>query len=348
MAKRKRLTSAQPEYLQADSAGLETKSMFPNPRAPIAQVAGDAAAASALQELAGEVKRAKEEGRLIQAIDLDAIDAHYIARDRVAVDTAELSDLMHSIFERGQQAPIEVVALDDGRFGLISGWRRLTALRNLKRDFGDETDRFDTVLAILRRPETASDAYVSMVEENEIRLGLSYYERARIVAQAAGQGVFDSERYALLELFATASRAKRSKIGSYLLIYHALDPALRFGPALGERLGLALAKALSLDESFGPDLVGRLRTAASETPEAEQAVLEKALRDHGAKQALTRPLEAVSRPVEPMPEGRVEVSNGLTMAYSGHSLTLSGDSMSEALRVRLLNWLKKQAAQQAD
>ena len=50
-----------------------------------------------------------------------------------------------------------------------------------------------------------------MVEENEIRVGLSYYERARIVAKAVAQGVFETEKQALQRLFHTASRPKRSK-----------------------------------------------------------------------------------------------------------------------------------------
>ena len=91
---------------------------------------------------------------------------------------------------------------------------------------------------MVRRPDSAADAYVAMVEENEIRLGLSQYERARIAALATERGVFPSEKAALLALFASASRAKRSRIRAFLEIYHALDGALRFPAALPERLGL--------------------------------------------------------------------------------------------------------------
>jgi hypothetical protein len=38
------------------------------------------------------------------------------------------------------------------------------------------------------------EAYLAMVEENEIRVGLSFYERARIVARAAEAGVFERHR----------------------------------------------------------------------------------------------------------------------------------------------------------
>ena len=81
-----------------------------------------------------------------------------------------------------------------------------------------------------------------MVEENEIRVGLSHYERARVAALATARGVFPSEKAALLALFATASRPKRSRIRAFLEIYHALDGALRFPAHLPERLGLALVE----------------------------------------------------------------------------------------------------------
>ena len=106
-------------------------------------------------------------------------------------------------------------------YGLISGWRRLAALKALHAETGEA--RFATVQALVRRPETAADAYVNMVEENEIRLGLSHYERARVAALATERGIFESEKKALLALFATASRAKRSRIRAFLDIYHALD-----------------------------------------------------------------------------------------------------------------------------
>ena len=178
MAKRKRLTAPQPEYL-SQSAGLETKSN-PFTAPPIAQVAGDASAVSALRELTDMVAEARAKGLLLQELPLDAVEASHLVRDRVAVDPSEQAALVESLRARGQQTPIDVVDRGDGalpRYGLISGWRRLSALRQIR----DETGEIDTVLAQIRVPEGSSDAYVAMVEENEIRAGLSFYERARIV-----------------------------------------------------------------------------------------------------------------------------------------------------------------------
>ena len=147
-------------------------------------------------------------------------------------------------------------------YGLISGWRRLQALKALHAATGEP--RFATVQALVRRPETAADAYVTMVEENEIRLGLSHYERARVAALATARGVFPTEDDALRALFATASRPKRSRIRAFLEIFHALDGCLRFPAHLPERLGLALVERLRTGDR--DRIAAALAAAGAETP----------------------------------------------------------------------------------
>jgi ParB family transcriptional regulator, chromosome partitioning protein len=338
MAKRKRLTPAQSDYLGTNSPALETKSMtFPAPRAPIAQVAGEASAAAALQELAGEVKRARDEGRMIQALATDQIEVSYLVRDRMLADGAELRVLVESLRARGQQTPIEVVALDQGRYGLISGWRRLTAMRQLSLETGD--DRFATIQAILRQPETAADAYIAMVEENEIRVGLSYYERARVAAKAVEQGVFITEKEALLNLFSTASRAKRSKIRSFLTLYREAEDHLKFASAIPERLGLALIKALDGAPARAADLRAALRDAAASDAAAELACLEAVLARFGAEN--TR-----ARRAEPVEKQREKPSNalpgGIELGFGYRKATLSGPGVTPAFQKRLREWLKTQ------
>ncbi|QQA45076.1 ParB N-terminal domain-containing protein [Pelagovum pacificum] len=275
MAKRKRLTPARSDYLETPSrAGLETKSMpFAAPPAPIAAVASDASASAALSELTESMAQARAEGRMVVALPLTAIEEHYLVRDRLSADPEEMSALVESIRARGQQTPIEVTELEAGRYGLISGWRRLRALSALQ----EETGRFDTVLAFLRRPEDASDAYLAMVEENEIRVGLSYYERARIADKAVAQGVFEDHKKALLSLFRSASRAKRSKIRGYLPVVSALDGVLRFPQALGERIGVRLGKALEADPSLAARLQKALTEGAPGDAEQEQSLILAAL-----------------------------------------------------------------------
>lgn len=336
MAKRKRLTPAQTDYLDANPDGLETKSMtFPASRAPIAQVAGDASAAAALQELAGEVKRAKDEGRMILSLQEAKIDSGHLVRDRMIADEDEMQVLMESLRARGQQTPIEVMELPDGFYGLISGWRRLTALRRLASEPGG--GRFAKVQAILRHPDTAADAYVAMVEENEIRVGLSYYERARVAAKAVEQGVYETEKKALLYLFSATSRTRRSKIRSFLALYHAADDLLQFPSAIGERLGLALAKQLDSDPAETEALRSALVAATPKTAETERRCLERFLVRH-KKQVLKGEL-GTDPAGQPQPETTV---NGITLGYEKNTLTLRGPRVDEALRQRLLAWLTKQ------
>lgn len=367
MAKRKRLSLDAPEQKSASDTGMlsgtgpgfpaapSSRAAGPLPpsparAAPIAQIAGDASAQAALAALTQELESARASGRLVMQIPLAQIDVDYLARDRMTADPAEMADLIASILERGQQIPIEVAATGAGRYGLISGWRRLAALRHLQASTGEA--RFATVLALLRAPETAADAYRAMIEENEIRAGISYYERARIAALAAGAGVYSDARAAIAGLFAAASRAKRSKIGSFLKLYEMLDGQLRFGPAISERLGLALVRALEGDPDFTRRLRDRLRKAAPQTAEAETTLLEKALRSPAD------PLEAAPQTKAPTPSSaqaqetartphREEICPGIWLetegGFSRASLRLSGARVDGPLRDRLVTWLKAQA-----
>jgi len=388
MARRRRLT---PDPTGAAPGGPEDATMkyhpmsaapMAAPRAPVgappvAQATGESAVAAAFDEVSAALASARSEGRLIQRLDLDAIDTGYLVRDRLAAeggadgaggDDEDLQALVDSLRARGQQTPVEAVDLGQGRYGLISGWRRLRALRRLRIETGEP--RFATVLALLRRPESAAEAYVAMVEENEIRVGLSYYERARIVARAADLGVFEDEGAALRSLFAAASRAKRSKIGAYLTIFRALDGRLSHPAALPERLGLALARALDRDAGLAGRLGDRLRKAAPDTPADELALIERALAGtpepgaaSGAGQggdapppeagtgARTPPPAPAAKPAAPTPVARppapatAEIAPGIRLhdaTGQGGGLTLDGPGVDAALRDRLLDWLRAQ------
>lgn len=268
---RRRLTPPNLDLVLQDtvSAGTETKSMFPAglPRPPIAQVAGEASALSALEEMTAELTRARAEGRIVQRIALDEIAVGHLVRDRLAAEGEEMEVLIASIRARGQQTPIEV--LDRGeaalpRYGLISGWRRVAALREIGTD---------AALAIIRHPATAAEAYVAMVEENEIRADISFYERARIVVKALEQGVYGDAKSALQGLFGNVSRAKRSKIKSFMILVTALDEALRFPSAISEKAGLDLVRRLEADPELAEILRGNLAEQAPHTAQEELRIL---------------------------------------------------------------------------
>jgi ParB family chromosome partitioning protein len=332
MAKRKRLTPANPDFL---GAAPETKSMTPmGMRAPIADVASEASATAALEELSREMQAARSEGRVITPLPLSQIRMDHLVRDRIARDDEDMVALIASLRDRGQQTPIEVVALEEGRFGLISGWRRCTALLQLQAEgVGD-----GTVLAIERTPKDATDAYLAMIEENEIRVGLSYFERARIAAKAVEQGVFATEKQALLDLFRTASRSKRSKIRSFLPVVQALDGVLKFPQAIGERLGLSLSAALEKDAGLAARLSSAVEAADPQSAEAELTILREMLtqKTGSDKEKKTPPAPGYSQ--RDLREGlsvRVHKIDG--------RVELSGPALTPDLRARLLLWLEKQS-----
>lgn len=349
MAKRRRLTPAQPSYLSAVPAPSGSPALRAGIGAPppIAQVAGEASAMAALREVSGALDAARADGRLLVRLPLEAVEPDYLVRDRLVADEEDLGHLMASIAEHGQRSPIEVAELGPGRYGLISGWRRLTALVRLA---NEDSARFGTVLAQVRHPETAASAYVAMVEENEVRSGLSYYERARVTAKAVEAGVFPTEKAALQQLFSAASRARRSKIGSFLTIHKHLDGALRFPAALPERLGLVLARLLEDDPTAGR----LLQTGLSTCPAGSSAEEQSRLSCFVAEQSRTAPVEStpagsipkaatVSVVLAPLSLDARELRPGLFLRFRDEpgkpTLEISGPALDPALRERLETWL---------
>ena len=277
-------------------------------------------------------------------LPLDRIETAWLMRDRThpgTEDDPEFTALLDSLRRNGQRSPIEVVETGQGRYGLISGWRRLTALRQLHEESGDA--RFATVLAFVRQPASSEDAYVAMVEENEIRLGLSYYERARIAAKSVEAGAYPDTKAALQSLFAAASRAKRSKIGSFLTLYRVLGDTVRFPQALTERLGLSLAKLVEADEAAGERIRARLEDGRPATAEAEQSLFSAfiesdsaapARREQTGKAGPERPPRK-KQPDKQAPvsaAAKLEICPGIFLAQHGDRLELSGPAVDPEFR----------------
>ncbi|WP_164661998.1 ParB N-terminal domain-containing protein [Tropicibacter sp. Alg240-R139] len=305
MAKRKRLTPAQPGFLGTSQAAPETKAMPVGMNAPIAQVAGEASATAALAEVSEALATARAEGRMLELLDLDAIDERHLVRDRLEQNEEEMESLVESLRARGQQMPVEVVALPDpagGRtHGLISGWRRLTALKRLYKETSEP--KFAQVRAMVITPDTAQDAYVAMVEENEIRVNLSHYERARIAVRAMKEEVYPTQRAALQGLFANATRSKRSKIGTFMMLVDAFDATLWYPSAISEKLGLAMAREMVRDPGFADALKERLKETPRDSAGAEMRIIAQALAERQ-----TPPLAADPEP-SPRPRVRSTAQN---------------------------------------
>lgn len=311
MAKRKRLELP----TEAETGVLETKLAYPGAlsRMPIAEVAGDTAARAALDEVTQAMTAAEAEGRMVRKIAIDKIDLRHLNRDRMVLDEGEMEVLKTSLAARGQQTPIEVLQLSSGRFGLISGLRRLEALNAL-----GQTE----ALAFVRTPESASASYVAMVEENEVRAGLSYYERANIAVQAVGAGVYPTPQMAVKALFASVSPAKRSKILRFVVLRQTIGKALRFPAMIPEKLGLALAAAIEADKTIATRISDALRKTPPADAAAERRVLDRALKG----------------PSAPAPSGD-EVAPGVMLKMAKGRVILSGKGVDAALEAELRAWL---------
>lgn len=125
-------------------------------------MANDAATTNALAEVVQTLTDTRNEGHLIQRLPLHPIDAWHLVRDRIATDIEEVAVLKDGIRQRGQQTATEVVAPDDGRYGLISGWLRLGALPDFLLEVKESA--FRSVLALIRNSADTAEPYVAMVE----------------------------------------------------------------------------------------------------------------------------------------------------------------------------------------
>ncbi len=282
--------------------------------------------------------RVKGEEHIIQApgienrlISLD-IDQDFIRRDRLIEDAEAMAELQASIKENGLRAPIEVAKTEAG-YGLISGFRRLQAYRALAAD----SERFVQIPAFVRDADAGQAAYVSMVEENEVRANLSHYERGRIAVLAADQSVFTSVEAAVDALFGTASKAKRSKVRSFAKVHEALGDLLQFPTGLTEKAGLALATALR--DGGQSQLRAALAEASAQDAKSEWVLLQKAMKSASVaprdKSRGGRPQEITQIPSRDLPKGgalSAEVSaDGLRIELKGR--VINADTAEQILNM---------------
>jgi ParB family transcriptional regulator, chromosome partitioning protein len=302
MAKRRRLEAPGAAELADLEAGFAAKPLIDKVgfAAPIAQIAGEIARATEPLETEKRVSMARDsvdaeawrlaqqEGRVVQDIPLGLIVLDHMMRDRMVVDRADIDELKFSIRTNGLRLPIEVLAIEDGKYGLISGWRRVTALQELQ---AEGLAGFDSIKAFVRPPYEAAALYTAMVEENELRAQITPYERGRIAVMAAELGAFAGTEAAIETIFAAASKAKRSKIRSFAYVHEQLGDMLHYPTELSERNGLRLAYALR--EGFGDQIRHLLIATANTSAAFEWARIEPIV---AAAEAVERSPERGGRP----------------------------------------------------
>lgn len=211
----------------------------------------------------------------VHLIPVAEIDAAALDRDRTSLDEAALAELRLSIATHGLRMPVEVYAFaapDPGsphRYGLISGFRRLAAVRALAGTFHDRT-RFAAIPAFLRTPRDAADAYRQMVEENAIRAELSPWEQAMVAVRSARAAAHPGIDAAIDDLYANLSRQKRARLRTIAHLADDLDGFLTAPETLSLRQLLRLAPLIP--RGYG-DLLRATLADTPDDPEAEWTAL---------------------------------------------------------------------------
>lgn len=210
----------------------------------------------------------------IRMIPIDAINAEALIRDRFHCDAEAMLELRLSIATNGLRMPIEVFELDappgSEAWGLISGFRRLAAFRELN-DGGGPGGRYGEIPAFVRRPQDVAQAYAAMVEENAIREGLSAFEQGAIAASACARGIFATIEEAVERLYPAASYQKRSRLRTLAWLAQEIGEEITAPEKLSQAQALRLAGAFRA--GFGPVLRTALGEAQAKDPESQWAIL---------------------------------------------------------------------------
>lgn len=179
-------------------------------------------------------------------IPLDQIDETALPRDRLQIDPARFEELWISISRTGLRQPIEVFENLNpdapAPFGLISGHRRLLAVRFLNEQTGGRAHA--TIPAFVRTPADVPAALAAMVEENDIRAELSPWEKAQVAIATRDAGHFPTIDGALDTLYPSASRQKRARLRTIATLADELGHTLTAPERLSENQLLRLAAAL--------------------------------------------------------------------------------------------------------
>ncbi|WP_299146600.1 ParB N-terminal domain-containing protein [uncultured Tateyamaria sp.] len=354
MAKRRQLEVPSAEALKEIEEGFARETTPRSPRAPIADVVADAASRSdpLPQHLREEnardradaeaLRQARARGLVVVELPIHDITSDALSRDRVDLNEEDMAELRRSIAEHGVRLPIEVFEPTNpdaaGKFALISGFRRLAAVRELNALSGGE--RHTTIPAFVRAPDTLADAVVAMIEENEIRTGLSQYERGRAAAIAVHDGVFASVDDAVNALFSSASKAKRSKVRSFALVHEELGDMLRYGPRLTERQCLRIAGGLRAGHAEA--MRQALESHTVDTPADEWLVLEPIIEsaegDGPDPKRGGRPRKVVER------SAPVRLANRVTMekvqTEDGYAIRLRGTHVNDELIEQVMDRIR--------
>lgn len=264
----------------------------------------------------------------VHLLPLAAIDEDAVPRDRSVIDAAKLAELQRSIAASGLRQPVEVFATRSG-YGLISGFRRLMAYRALEELHGH---RYGRIPAFLRPAEDVAQAFARVIEENDIRAGLSAWERGRTLV-VAGEAGFDTLDAALAGLYPHADRRKRARLRQLAEVVEAFDGAFEAPELWSENRLLRLSSVLRL----GWDEIVR-EALAHAAPGAEWEAIAPVVAEAEA-------LPAPERATPNRPRRLVRLPRGLTIRRernaAGYVLHITGRGATDALVGEVLDEIER-------
>ncbi|WP_368085990.1 ParB N-terminal domain-containing protein [Tropicimonas marinistellae] len=204
-----------------------------------------------------------------------------LIRDRNLNGTDDLSELKGSIQAIGLSNPVQVEQIGDGVYELVQGVRRLTAWRELWNETGDEEAWARIPATIIASGESLERLYRRMVDENLVRKDISFGEMAMLAKEYAsdpdtGSGDVDA---AVLELFRSAGKQKRSYIRAFAQLLDVIGPHIQFPQEIPRQLGLDLRKAIDARPALAERLAKDLGALPSpRNAEDERAILVEIVR----------------------------------------------------------------------
>jgi len=219
---------------------------------------------------------ARADDRLDVLVPVDAIRTDRLERDRFDLDPesddAEMRELKESIRTRGLQQSIKLFE-EDGVYQLESGWRRLTAMRQLLAETGEA--RFGAIRAKVTPADGDLDAaYGRMVDENMVRKGVSHGELAVLAvryARAPGTRAATVDEAVGL-LFASAARAKRYHLRQIADLIDRVFDVLGDPSRIPRDLALKAADLVQAAPALADDLRARLEGAPRDAGSVATAV----------------------------------------------------------------------------
>ncbi|WP_147114354.1 ParB/RepB/Spo0J family partition protein [Tateyamaria sp. syn59] len=282
-------------------------------------------------EDARKFRDAQEGGLLLVELPVGNVLTDDLPRDRLVLDevavSEEMDELKSSIRARGQKEPIEVYETAPGQYQLKKGWRRLTALRQLLSETGDE--RFAQVIA---RVETGDGdrllRYVDMVEENVVREDLTFAEMAQVAITAAqDSNVPETDPAELVSrLYSALIKTKRSYIRSFVFLLTALGDDLKWPKAVPRNLGVGVARAIKSEQQIVPL---RSELSACSSPEDQTRILTEFLASD------KKPEEGATAKPEPRQKLEFFIGKTKVTARDGELRIVSGSDFANTSRQTL-------------